>query len=126
MANSIGEVNERAYYEAGGLNDPGLGPNFRAGANAVALHVLDLMAAAGVTPAEAAAQLREGRTIEEVCSDPLLKIGAVYGCRICGAWAPAKGENTWAHPPGPCELYSPGGSLGRGYVRPFVPEVGTS
>lgn len=39
-----------------------------AGAKAVLLYALDLMAAAGVTPAEAAAQLRAGRAIEEVCA----------------------------------------------------------
>lgn len=89
MTKSIGEVNERAYYEAGGLNDPGLGPNFRAGAKAVALHVLDLMAAAGATPAEAAAQLRAGRTIEEVC-----------GGKPCGA---AHGFAEWPEAP-PCKM----------------------
>lgn len=39
-----------------------------AAGEATILYALDLMAAAGVTPAEAATQLRAGRTIEEVCA----------------------------------------------------------
>lgn len=33
------------------------------------LYALDLMTAAGVTPAEAAAQLRAGKTIEDICAE---------------------------------------------------------
>lgn len=36
-------------------------------AKAVLLHALDLLAAAGVTPADAAGELRAGKTLEEVC-----------------------------------------------------------
>lgn len=74
MAKSIGEVNEHAYVRTlGGSPWPHLSEAERGrwneGAKAVALHVLDLMAAADVTPAEAAAQLRAGRMIEEVCAE---------------------------------------------------------
>lgn len=55
-------------------------------ARAVALHVLDLAAAAGVTPAEAAAQLRAGRTIEEVCAAKKLP-----GCE-CDLRLPSQGR----------------------------------
>ena len=49
------------------------------GAKAVLLYALDLMASAGITPSEAAAQLRAGMTIEEVCAAAEVEQPAGFG-----------------------------------------------
>jgi hypothetical protein len=79
MAKSIGMINADGW--AGAARKSGFDADdwdeftdaakahFEAGAKAVALHILDLMSAAGVTPAEAAAQLRAGKTIEDICAE---------------------------------------------------------
>jgi hypothetical protein len=96
MANSIGRVGYDSYCTKQGWrafngeplklweDNPreDIKAAWDAAGEATILYALDLMAAAGVTPVEAAAQIRAGRTIEEVCAsgDQDMYPGCVNTC----------------------------------------------
>lgn len=73
MASSIGEVFDSAANTYTPPPWAHKGEHLRApierGAKAVLLYALDLMIAVGVDPWEAAARLREGKTIEDICAE---------------------------------------------------------
>lgn len=109
---SIGQINFEAWSEAVkqpvNLTVPGWEQAGRwtrsgaeAGAKAVLLDQLDLMASAGITAADAAKALREGRTIEDLAAERkeagTLKQKPMYVCAVdCK-------EGTIVESPGTCK-----------------------